>query len=101
MGRLAVNGLCNVEDFDDPELSRLVRELQPAVPAQSRRDRRAWEAAMTVIGLRRGGALHDDAELLCLNPGPGPLPFWLTNHVRRVFAADLYLGLVPGDPLSS
>ena len=32
-----------------------------------------------------------DAEVLGVGAGNEPTVFWLTNHVRRVFATDLYL----------
>jgi cyclopropane fatty-acyl-phospholipid synthase-like methyltransferase len=39
----------------------------------------------------RCGLLDADAEVLGVGAGNEPTVFWLTNHVRRVFATDLYL----------
>ena len=96
-GRLTLNRACNVEDFAEPELHALIRELFPRAVARwpefptRREDRKHWEVAMAVLALRRHGALRADAELLGLGAGTEPTLFWLTNHVRRVFATDLYL----------
>ena len=46
---------------------------------------------MTVAALSRGRVLHDRAEVLGVGAGNEPTLFWLTEHVRRVFATDLYL----------
>jgi SAM-dependent methyltransferase len=53
--------------------------------------RKHWEIAMTAAALARGGALHAGAEILGVGAGNEPTLFWLTRHVRRVFATDLYL----------
>ena len=58
---------------------------------RGREYRKHWEVAMAVRALRDFGALHDRAEVLGVGAGNEPTLFWLTNHVRRVFATDLYL----------
>ena len=45
---------------------------------------------MTARALRDHGALRDDAEILGVGAGQESTIFWLTRHVRRVFATDLY-----------
>jgi len=46
---------------------------------------------MTIRALRDLGAVRDDAEVLGVGAGREPTIFWLTRHVHRVFATDLYL----------
>jgi hypothetical protein len=46
---------------------------------------------MAALPLSRGGMLRDDAEALGVGAGNEPTLFWLTNHVRRIFATDIYL----------
>jgi SAM-dependent methyltransferase len=88
--------LCELEDFRDPELRPLIREMSgggsdsPDFPS-GEEHRKAWETAMTARALRDFGALRDDAEILGVGAGQETTIFWLTRHVRRVFATDLYL----------
>jgi SAM-dependent methyltransferase len=57
--------------------------------------RKHWEVAMAARALRDFGALGPASEILGVGAGNEPTLFWLTRHVRRVFATDLYLD--PGD----
>ncbi len=94
----AHNKVCNLEDFSDPELRRIIRDVL-AIEAARRGDtfpagyeyRKHWEVAMAVRALAAGGALRQDAELLGVGAGNEPTLFYLTRFVRRVFATDLYL----------
>lgn len=96
--RLSYNRLCNVEDFEHPELRPLLREIfrqqlervGPSFPL-GRETRKEWEVAMAARTLADFGCLHDQAEVLGVGAGHEPTIFWLTNRVRRVFATDLYL----------
>jgi hypothetical protein len=53
--------------------------------------RKYWEVAMTLRALRTFGAVHPGSELLGIGAGAEAGLFWLSNHVRRVFATDLYI----------
>lgn len=95
------NKACGLEDFADPELSALLREIypdeverSPGFPAGTER-RKDWEVAMCVRALRDFGALRRDAEILGVGAGTERTVFLLTRHARRVVATDLYLA--PGD----
>jgi SAM-dependent methyltransferase len=96
-GELPHCKLCELEDFSDPELSELVREIfTPDLerfgddfPA-GREYRKYWEIAMTARALRDGGALRRDAEVLGVGAGHEATVFWLTTQVGRVVATDLY-----------
>jgi SAM-dependent methyltransferase len=101
--RLPYNKACGLEDFADPELAAVLREVYPqegasetgpAFPAGAER-RKHWEVAMSVRALRDFGALRPDAEILGVGAGAEATVFYLTRHVRRVVATDLYLA--PGD----
>jgi SAM-dependent methyltransferase len=98
--------VCEVGDFADPELQELIQDAcaQERKALGGRRWRRAyrdfpvgheyrkyWEIAMTLRAFRALGALGDDAEVLGVGAGHEATIFWLTRHVRRVFATDLYL----------
>ena len=90
--------LCEVADFRDPELRELIREIYPDELAhfgpsfpEGHEYRKHWEVAMTARALRDGGAITADAEVLGVAAGREATIFWLSQHVRRVFATDLYL----------
>jgi SAM-dependent methyltransferase len=95
-GALSYCKLCELADFRDPELRPLIREISGAGPDRpdfpdGEEQRKAWEVSMTLRALRDFGAIRDDAELLGVGAGREATIFWLTRHVRRVFATDLYL----------
>lgn len=99
---LLANKACALSDFRDPELRGWIREIfaheverfGPSFP-DGIEYRKHWEVAMTAMALSRGGALRENAEILGVGAGNEPTLFWLTNHVHRVFATDLYLA--PGE----
>lgn len=97
--RLPYNKACSLEDFADPEMVAVLREVyahetSPGYPAGAER-RKHWEVAMSVRALRDFGALRPDAELLGVGAGTEITVFYLTHHARRVIATDLYLA--PGE----
>jgi SAM-dependent methyltransferase len=96
-GRLSHCRLCNLEDFADPELRELIREAFSSyleIYGQDFPDgteyRKFWEVAMTLRAFRELGVVRPDAEILGVAAGAEATLFWLTSHVRRVFATDLY-----------
>lgn len=92
------NRLCNLEDFSNPDVVRVMRDVFPheierfgiSYP-KGVEYRKHWEVAMAVRSLGAGGALHPDAQILGVGAGNEPTIFHLTNFVHRVFATDLYL----------
>lgn len=95
---IAYNKPCELEDFHDPGLVALMRDLfahdlrrfGPGFPA-GREYRKYWEVAMAARSLRDFGALGGHAEVLGVGAGTENTIFWLTRHARRVHATDLYL----------
>jgi len=92
------NKVCEIEDFRDPELAAVIRDVFPDVAAiggasfpAGCEDRKHWEIAMSVRALRRHGALRPDATLLGVGAGTEPTSFYLTREVARVVAVDRYL----------
>jgi SAM-dependent methyltransferase len=90
--------LCDLADFSHPDLLPVLQRVFPHEVARfgplfpKRVEyRKHWEVAMAVRALEAGGAVRPDAELLGIGVGGEPTVFHLTNHVRRVFATDLYL----------
>lgn len=95
------NSLCNIEHFEDDELSSWLSDVWSPVHSDGNgwsvalADRKSWEVAMAIRVLSETGALTDSAEILGVGAGAEATVFVLTNHARRVFATDLYLD--PGD----
>lgn len=93
------NKVCELEDFSDPELVSVIRDvcahkvaaLAPLFPLgnEARKD---WEVAMSVRALRQFGALRRDATILGVAAGTEDTIFYLTRHARQVFVTDRYLG---------
>jgi SAM-dependent methyltransferase len=96
--RLGHCKLCELADFSDPELHELIRDVfasdreyfgDPDFPA-GREYRKYWEVAMTLRAFRAFGALREDAQVLGVGAGHEATIYWLTRHVGRVVATDLY-----------
>jgi SAM-dependent methyltransferase len=95
---LSYNKLCEREDFSHPDLQPVIRQVfsheidrfGPDYPAGVEY-RKHWEVGMAVRTFADGGVLRPDAEILGVGAGNEPTIFYLTQHVRRVFATDLYI----------
>ncbi|MFV0260597.1 MAG: class I SAM-dependent methyltransferase [Acidimicrobiales bacterium] len=96
VGPAPLTGLCRRQDFD--QLQPWIQEMVPfgveqfgtTFPA-GREYRKHWEVAQAGRALAATGCLGADKEILGVGAGNEPTIFWLTDHVRRVFATDLYL----------
>jgi SAM-dependent methyltransferase len=95
---VSLSKACSVEDFHDGPIRDAMREVFPGEVARApswpdgAEYRKHWEVAMAVLALREAGALRRDADVLGVGAGNEPTLFWLTTHVHRVFATDLYVG---------
>jgi SAM-dependent methyltransferase len=97
-GRSRYCKLCEIEDFGDLELRELMRDAFATHVGRFGSTfptavewRKYWEVAMSLRALRQLGVLRRDAELLGVGAGAEATIFWLTRHVQRVFATDLYI----------
>jgi SAM-dependent methyltransferase len=98
MTRLSYNKVCNVEDFADPELRRVMRRELPhevarfgAAYPSGHEDRKDWETAMAIRAFEDHGLLDGEHDFLGVAAGIEALIYCLTRYARRVFATDLYL----------
>jgi SAM-dependent methyltransferase len=82
--------LCDVADFDDPELLAMVRELLPERDPRAHAERKTWELAMLALFLSDVGRLHDGTEALAVGAGDERIVFWLANRIGRIVATDIY-----------
>jgi ubiquinone/menaquinone biosynthesis C-methylase UbiE len=81
--------LCDLADFEDPELRARIREIAPG-PGEDELHRKNWEYAMLALFLEDVGLLNDDARVLSVGAGHEEVLFWLANKVGSVVATDLY-----------
>jgi SAM-dependent methyltransferase len=94
--RPGLNKLCELEDFRHPEMIEAIREIEPDHVAvypdypAGREHRKAWEYAQLLRAARSQNVLRPDSMVLAVAAGHERPIFWLTNHVRMVFATDIY-----------
>jgi SAM-dependent methyltransferase len=95
---LALNKVCNLEDFAHPDLRPVIRDVYAHELKRFGADfptgheyRKYWEVAMAVRAFSALGVTREDARVLAVGAGTEATVFWLTNHVAEVHATDLYL----------
>jgi SAM-dependent methyltransferase len=96
-GPLSHCKVCELEDFRDPELRDLIREIFEPDREHFGKDfpagheyRKYWEVAMTARAFRDLGALGEEARVLGVGAGHEATIYWLTREVGQVVATDLY-----------
>jgi ubiquinone/menaquinone biosynthesis C-methylase UbiE len=83
--------LCDLPDFEDPQLRRRLREIvAPGYDSSEELRRKFWEYAMLGLYLEEVGALSEQARYLAVAAGHEEPLFWLANRVGEVVATDIY-----------
>ena len=82
--------LCDIRDFDDPEVRARIDDISPGVEPPAHLHRKHWEFAMLTLFLEDSGLLREDARVLSVGAGRETVLFWLANRVARVVATDIY-----------
>ena len=82
--------LCDVRDFDDPELRSRISEIAPGHEPEAEVRRKFWEYAQLSLFLEEVGLLDDRSEILSVGAGHEEVLYWLANRVGRVVATDIY-----------
>jgi SAM-dependent methyltransferase len=82
--------VCDVRDWDDAELLRVLREILPERDPETHVERKAWEFAQLALFLEATGRMSEDTEALALGAGDERIVFWLANRLGRVVATDIY-----------
>jgi SAM-dependent methyltransferase len=84
-----LNRLCALEDWDNDEIRQIFSEfLNPPVIIH----RKAWEFAIGILAMKRFNKLNDRCTAIGIGTGSEPIPFYLANKVKHVYATDLYGG---------
>jgi SAM-dependent methyltransferase len=82
--------LCDIRDFDDPDVRHRIREVVPGLESQQELHRKYWEYAFLTLFLEDVGALEETTEALSVAAGHEEVLFWLANRLGRVVATDIY-----------
>jgi SAM-dependent methyltransferase len=83
--------LCDLRDFDDPQLRAKLREIvAPGYTSHEELRRKFWEYAMLALYLEEVGAINEDAEALAVAAGHEEPLYWMANRIRRMVASDIY-----------
>jgi ubiquinone/menaquinone biosynthesis C-methylase UbiE len=82
--------LCDLRDFDDPELLATIGSILPERDARTHIERKVWEFAMVAMFLEEVGKLTEATEALSVGAGDERIAFWLANRLGRVVATDVY-----------
>jgi ubiquinone/menaquinone biosynthesis C-methylase UbiE len=82
--------LCDLRDFDDPELLATIGSILPERDARTHIERKVWEFAMLAMFLQENGSLTEDTQALSVGAGDERIAFWLANRIGRMVATDVY-----------
>ncbi|MDQ6803844.1 MAG: class I SAM-dependent methyltransferase [Actinomycetota bacterium] len=82
--------LCDLRDFDDPELLATIGSILPEREARVHVERKVWEFAMLAMFLEEMEKLTEDTHALSVGAGDERIAFWLANRIGRVVATDVY-----------
>src|SRR5437763_5766604 len=67
-----------------------MRSLIPERDIEQHIERKVWEYALVMLFLEELGYFNDTSQILSVGAGDERVLFWLTNHVGRVIATDIY-----------
>src|SRR6187200_1831252 len=84
-----LNRLCCIEDWENNEIKKALAELQK-LSSEGFIHRKDWEWALGIIAMRRFGKLNEKSTAIGVGSGTEPVPFYLANKVKYVYATDLY-----------
>lgn len=82
--------LCDVRDWDDPDLLRVLRDILPERDPVTHVERKVWEFAQLALFLEEMGRLREETDVLAIGAGDERIVFWLANGVGHVVATDIY-----------
>ena len=81
--------LCSLEDWDNDEIRQTISELHKSNPPVIIH-RKNWEFAMGIIAMKRFNKLNMNSLAAGVGSGVEPIPFYLANRLKHVYATDLY-----------
>ena len=101
-GRISLNKLCCIEDWDNEEMASLINKFQNKLfydqcgGILARKPglihRKDWEWALGSLAMKRFGKLNENCIAIGVGAGKEAILYHLANHLKHVYATDLYRG---------
>src|SRR5918994_690048 len=82
-----LNRLCSLENWNNEEIRQIFSELHNPPVTIHRKD---WEFAMGVLAMKRFNKLNDKCTAIGIGSGREEVLFYLANHLKHVYATDIY-----------
>ena len=89
--RLGLNKLCCIEDWDNEEMRTTLSESSK-FGWSGGTHRKDWEWALGIIVMNRFQKINKDCIALGVGCGKEAVIYYLANHLKHVYATDLYEG---------
>jgi SAM-dependent methyltransferase len=84
-----LNRLCCVEDWENSEIIDTLSQIRK-FNSEGFKHRKDWEWAMGILAIQKFGKLNENSTALGVGTGTEPVPFYLANKIKHVYATDLY-----------
>jgi SAM-dependent methyltransferase len=105
-----LNRLCYIEDWNNDEFKKIIDELQnptyktyiqkkdwktsdkkiPSMRKPGLIHRKDWEWTLGIIAMKRFNKLNDKCTAIGIGSGREEVLFYLANHLKHVYATDIY-----------
>src|SRR5215203_3547582 len=105
-----LNRLCYIEDWNNDEFKKIINELQnptyktyiqkkdwktsskkiPSMRKPGIIHRKDWEWTLGIIAMKRFNKLNDKCTAIGIGSGREEVLFYLANHLKHVYATDIY-----------
>jgi SAM-dependent methyltransferase len=81
--------VCDLVDWQDQDFQAALAELNMPV-VEKHIHRKYWEFAMGIRAIKAFDKLHENAIALGVGSGNEPIMYYLANHIKHVYATDIY-----------
>lgn len=96
---ISLSKVANIADFKDAEFLKIfnkydylgTKQFPQAIEDVSLQNRKTWEIAMAMYSFDKLGIINSKSEILGIGAAKEETISMLSNHVKRVFATDIYL----------
>jgi SAM-dependent methyltransferase len=99
-GKMRLNKLCCIEDWENQEVKEIIPKLQDITYYNKRQGilarkpgqihRKDWEWTLGIIAMKRFGKLNEKNTAIGVGAGKELVIFYLANHLGHLYATDLY-----------
>jgi len=96
---ISLSKVAHIADFKDPDLLDTfkkynylgTKQFPQSIDDVSLQNRKTWEIAMAMHSFDKLGIINSNSEILGIGAAKEETISMLSNHVKRVFATDIYL----------